>query len=452
MSVALSERLRNTGTRFRIFAQPRFLEAFREPEAIFVSVPPDRIRPGPSDDQLYVVDALGKQPYAKTARPPYAGASNTAVVSGPDGHFDHLDPDSREFSCATMFATVRYNLDIWEDFVGHRLDWHFAADLPRLELIPLIEWSNAQSGYGYLEFGYTKTPNGGLDFGKPHCQNFDVLAHEFGHSLIFSVVGAPKNPSDLAVDYAAMHESSGDLVAMIGSLHFESVVTRLLDSTQGNLFSFNELSRVGELSANRQVRNVFNYLRMSDVNDEPHLRSLPLTGGIFDVLVEVFQAELIARGLIDADLAGRSTHTLAGTQNETAIQAEFARVYAGNAAGFKQALLEARDYLGRLLAKTWSTLSPDFLTFHEVLRTMLRADRELTGGAREQTIRDCFAWREIRAPADSRLFAAHRLDACVPDAPGAPAGAANGPEAELEPAAARKRRAKAPRSPKGRAR
>ena len=39
----------------------------------------------------------------------------------------------------------------------------------------------------------------------------------------------------------------------------------------------------------RHIRVAFNDLRMSDVGTEPHNRSLPLTGGIFDIFVEVFQ-------------------------------------------------------------------------------------------------------------------------------------------------------------------
>jgi hypothetical protein len=244
--------------------------------------------------------------------------------------------------------------------------------------------------------------------------NFDVLAHEFGHSLIFSILGEPVSPSDSAVDYGGMHESSGDLVAILGSLHFESVLTHLLDTTKGNLFSSNELSRVGELSESRQIRIAFNYLRMSDVNDEPHLRSLPLTGGVFDVMVEVFQKELVSQGLISADLATRSTNAPAGQAVDASIQAEFAEAYVGNEKGFKNALIAARDYLGQLLARTWSNLSPNFLTYHDVVRTLLRMDGEITGGRHGQTIRDCFSWREIQPPAGSRLYSIYRADDCLP--------------------------------------
>jgi hypothetical protein len=50
------------------------------------------------------------------------------------------------------------------------------------------------------------------------------------------------------------------------------------------------------------------------------------------------------------------------------IQADFEAAYTGHEAAFKEELLLARDYLGRLLAVTWSNLSPNFLTYHDVLR------------------------------------------------------------------------------------
>ena len=209
-------------------------------------------------------------------------------------------------------ATVRRVLDIWQDYFGHVLEWHFESDFARLEMIPLIEWDNAQSGYGFLEFGFGRTPSGTIDHTRPYCENFDVLAHELGHSIIFSEVGVPASPADEAVDYGGMHESSGDLVAIIGSLHFHSLVDHLLEMTKGNLLTINGLDRVGELSESREIRVALNAKRMSDVGDEPHERSLPLTGAIFDTMVEVFQQDLVEKGLISEDLRVRSTNLPGG--------------------------------------------------------------------------------------------------------------------------------------------
>jgi hypothetical protein len=95
----------------------------------------------------------------------------------------------------------------------------------------------AQSGYGFLEFGFGRTLSGTIDHSRPYCENFDVLAHELGHSIIFSQVGVPSSPADLGIDYGGMQESSGDLVAIIGALHFDSLVDFLLETTNGNLLT-----------------------------------------------------------------------------------------------------------------------------------------------------------------------------------------------------------------------
>jgi hypothetical protein len=417
MSLRLDAALAETGTRFHIFPQPLYAGTPEKPiklEQVIVSVPPSQIQPGPADDRMYVVDAVNKLPYSQFNRPPYRGRANRPLKPGPDGHFTHVKPGTREFSCATMYATVRRVLDIWEDYFGRRIEWHFESDFAHLELIPLVEWDNAQSGYGFLEFGYGRRSLGGLDHSRPYCQNFDVLAHELGHSIVFTEVGIPTNPADDAIDYGGMHEASGDLTAIVAVLHFHSVVDRLLENTRGNLFTVNELNRVGELDRNRQIRIAFNYMRMSDVGTKPHDRSLPLTGAIFDVLVEVFQKNLVNQNLISDELAAKSTQGPDQSQDPDAIQREFGKAYKGNEEKFKTALLMARDYLGQLLASTWSGLRPpNFLTYHDVFRSMLRADRAVSDGAHQETIRSCFAWREIALLPDSILLRPRSLRECT---------------------------------------
>ncbi|HKO02447.1 MAG TPA: hypothetical protein VJ032_12170 [Thermoanaerobaculia bacterium] len=410
MSLRLDAALANTGTRFRIFPQPRFLPSFRNPEVVTVSIPAGQVAAGPADNRMNVIDAINKLPYDGASQPPFNGTKNPPVPPGPAGHFDYLNPDSRAFACATMYATVRRTLDIWEDYFGHPIPWFFEADFEKLELIPLIEWDNAQSGYGFLEFGFGRTPAGGIDHTRPYCENFDVLAHELGHNILFSQTGLPSNPADPAIDYGGYQESGGDLTAIVASMHFNSVVDHLLAQTRGNLFTVNELDRVGELSSSREIRVAFNSKRLGDVGSEPHERSLPLTGGIFDIMVEVFQKKLVAHGLITQDLATRSTQGPGGSPNTAQIQKEFNAAYRNHEAAFKQLLLESRDYLGHLLARTWKSVDPNFLTYAKVVRQILEADRAL-GNENQETIRGCFAWRGISSPAAIQ-FAARTLDSC----------------------------------------
>ena len=411
MSLKLVHAVEQTGTRFRIFPQPRHLASFGEPETIVVSVRPDDIQAGPADDRMYVLDAVNKEPYTPFSGRPYQGPSSPPVEPRNDGHFDHLEVNSREFSSATMYATVRRVLDIWEDYFDRRIEWHFRLDFERLELIPLINWDNAHSGYGFLEFGFGRTPMGAIDKTKPYCQNFDVLAHELGHSFIFAEVGIPL-VSTVTDEYGGHHEAAGDLVAIISTLHSHKVVDHLLEKSSGNLFTINELNRVGELSDSRQIRNAFNYERMSTVTTEAHDLSKPLTGAVFDIFVEVFQDNLVAQGAISQELADRSYHAPDEDEDDDAIQQEFDTAYSGNEDKFKRALLEARDYLGELLARTWDALSPHHLTYAEVGLRLLAADTQITNGRHHNKIRENFAWREITFPTDSIALRPHSLTEC----------------------------------------
>lgn len=402
MSMQLDAALVSTGTRFRLFAQSRFLQSFSVPETVIVSPPPRSIKVGPEDERMFVVDALNKIPYGErhALSPQHTGPRLPAVSPGPDGHFDHIDPDSREFMSTSMYATVRRTLDIWQDYHGGKIEWYFGDTFPKLLLIPAVEWDNAQSGFGFLEFGFGRKLGAGgtevIDHDNPHCENFDVLAHELGHNILFALIGFPDDETKKTAEFGGFHESGGDLTAIVAVLHFNSVVDHVLINSKGNLFTVNQLSRLGELPDGREIRRAFNDYKMSDVNKEPHNLSQPLTGAIFDIFVDAFQMELVRRGLITQQLADRSEFGKAPESELPAINASFAAAYAGHEKEFKTALLTARDYLGRLLARTWASLSRNSLTYVKVLSGLLDADQELTGGAHARSIRECFAWREIQ--------------------------------------------------------
>jgi hypothetical protein len=394
--------LNDQGTRFRLFPQPPMLEGFAEPETVQVSLAPGEIGPGPADDRMYVVDAIGKREYYESPYlPPYRGPAHAPVRPGPDGHFDHLPVASREFRAAHMYGTLRFVLDIWEDYFGRRIDWHFQGQLSRMELIPWLDWNNAQSGWGFIETGYRRTERG---VRVPLSLNFDVLAHEMGHAILYSVLGWPEEGNTTA-EYQGFHESASDVVAIVSALHFDHFVDLLLERTRGNLYVRNVLNRVGEISPNEQLRLASNRLRMSDVPDvdtpidlltqpQRHRIGEPLTGTVFDILVEVFQQNLVDAGLISDELDMRSERGGPEALDDAGVQAGFDEAYAANREGFKIALLEARDYLGFLLARAWGEMRAD-IRFVDVGRAMLRADLALSEGHFQPEILNSLVWREI---------------------------------------------------------
>jgi hypothetical protein len=135
-----------------------------------------------------------------------------------------------------------------------------------------------------------------------------------------------------------------------------------------------------------------------------HWLGLPLTGAIFDILVDVFQTLLTERQLIGDELAARSAQVPDPALDYPAIQAQYAAAYQNHHEPFKQALLEARDYLGSCLAVTWNWLSPHYLTFTDVGDLLLASDRALSGGKYHDAILENFLWREIgRVAAGPRL-------------------------------------------------
>jgi hypothetical protein len=395
--------LKATGTRFRLYPQPPVLEAIRGPETVWVSPAAGSIGPGPADDRMYVVDAIGKErPYDYPYMPPYRGPRHPPVQPGPGGHFDHLEPGSREFIAAHMYGTLRFVLDVWEKYFGGQISWHFADDYPRLELVPRVEWNNAQCGYGFIEAGDARP---GAPDPLPFCLNFDVLAHEIGHAFLYSLLGTPPSRQTSA-EFLAFHESAADCIAMVAVLHFDSVVDRLLRSTRGNIYLPNELNRIGELSETRQIRLASQSLTLDDVPDlrtpvaalsypQIHTMGLPLTGAVFDTLVEVFQEILVQEGLISRELDEISRQVDAAPLDE--VQAGFDRAYAGRHDDFKAALLDARDYMGRCLSLAWSRLSWD-LTIGKVAAALVSADGELTGGMGRRILLDSLLWRGIQPP------------------------------------------------------
>ena len=67
---------------------------------------------------------------------------------------------------------------------------------------------------------------------------------------------------------------------MISSLHFDTVVKRLLENTKGNLFTPNVLSRIGELSEVCESCGIKKPLLVTDRG----MRDLPITVSALDQL------------------------------------------------------------------------------------------------------------------------------------------------------------------------
>jgi hypothetical protein len=396
------------GTRFRIFSQPWFAGSKRQPEIVWIASPPGSIGPGPSDARMYVVEPLGlKLPYGFNVGPlgrpyvylpPWNGPVAAPALPDRDGHFDHLKPGMPGFEAAHAFGCAHFVLDAWDLYLARPTLWHFTPHYDRLEISLIPHLDNATAGYGFVELGALGPADGGPVL---FSLSLDVIAHELGHLFMYREIGLPEL-AGVNDEFFGFHEAAADLVALIAALHLDSVVERLLATTRGNLYALNELNRFGELSDDDQIRLAGNGLKLSAFaagwSDE-HDLSLPFTGAMFDILVDVFQRGLLERGLIGRDVAELADVVEHRPEHEGLIQLLFDQIYDREQDGFRDALLEARDYLGHLLAQTWPRLSPAQLTYASAAATLLDVDLDLTGGRYQDAIQDCVRWREIGAVA-----------------------------------------------------
>ncbi|MBY3168800.1 MULTISPECIES: gluzincin family metallopeptidase [Rhizobium] len=374
------------GTRFWIFPQPPFIFGYEQPDRVLLSILPDEIGDGPSDMSMYVADPLfDKEPYRFGGLPPYRGPQRRPVRSGPDRHFDSLDPRSRDYLGAHAFACIHFVLDVWRNYLARPMHWFFSDFYPRLEIVPLVRWKNAQAGFGFIELGYSEVG----DEQSPYALNFDTIAHEIGHLITLSQTGLPDTLSREA-DFFPFSEAMSDSISLISFLHFDSAIDRLLRRTKGNLLLYNELNRFAETSPETQIRLATNFRRMSEVTSEVHDRSLPFLGAIFDAIVELYHRELVASGCADHRLLSVDLRDL--TQNEfERFRQSTATAFRDRPLFFKLALTKARDSVGRAIGGALHSLDPDTMRLRDAARAIISAADVSTAAQLEEN----FAWREI---------------------------------------------------------
>ena len=383
------------GTRFLVFPQPPFVPGYERPEVVWLRPSPGELMPGPADRRMYVANPVEpKAPYHFPVLPPYPGRVRPPAEPGPDGHFDNLAPGSEGFLDAHAYACVRRVLDICEGYVGREIPWYFAPSVERLEIVPRIpEWDNAQSGPGYLELGESDDADSRYCYGL----NFDAIAHEVGHLVLLGEIGLPDG--EPGPDFFPYHEAAADFVSLLGLLHFDTALDRILRRTRGNLLIHNELDRFAETSGERQVRSFSNSLRLSDVSFEVHDRSRPFGAALFDCLIEVHQALLYDRGL-----SGLDPRAFSDLRRQI-DPAEIVRELDGDPADYeyrhfavKAALADARDIVGEALVRSWRRLDPGSLDFEAAAEAFLLAMDRGRGQPFAAQVEDCFGWREILQP------------------------------------------------------
>jgi hypothetical protein len=372
-------------TKFRIFLQPPYVPGFEQPVTVEIETD-DKIEAGPADAFLYVLDAENKPSYRAGAPheyQPYRGrpwkGDMNRFVARPNyaGDFDHLAPDDPAFPAAAVYATARLVLNFWNRiFRETGLDevkaWHHRPEdlekerekfADRLQLVPRCMSAGSRSGYGYVEVGRDNPGHRYREGGTEHLtyqkgnmwQNFDVIAHEMGHAILFKYIGFPQAADGVREwfdinerEFLAFHESMADLCAILSLLDIKEARDFFLTRKSGVdvVAGIGELQRLDDSGflPIRSARNNAVYQGLDQFkNNQAHQHSMSLTGAIFDSLLVVYE-----------QLRDRPKNRMSA----------------------ESALAQARDIVAKSLAKLWArrsyrTDSPVGISFPEVSKVLV---------------------------------------------------------------------------------
>jgi hypothetical protein len=208
-------------------------------------------------------------------------------------------PGTPEFDCAHTFSIVRETLTMYQRIRGGAaLPWAWNVGgntdpisvLPRAGVTANAFYSRSAKSLNFFFF----TPAGAI---QPvfTCRSLDIVSHETGHGVLDGLKPgwlAGGNPPQTG----GLHESFGDLSALFLACSQLDQVEAAIAQTKANLHNKNFLSALAEqfgaaLGFPQGLRNADNDLKLSQVGNEVHAISQVFTGGIYDVMADIYAFE-----------------------------------------------------------------------------------------------------------------------------------------------------------------
>jgi hypothetical protein len=211
-------------------------------------------------------------------------------------------PGTDAFDAVHTFAVVRETLTMYQRALGSPLPWQWnsGGNTDPLQVFPHAGVTmNAfySRQLRALKFFFFNKP--GDPPGPPWniftCRSLDIVAHETGHAILDGLqpgwLGGSGNPQT-----GGLHESFGDLTAIFLALSQLDQVEGVIAQTKANLHDKTFLSDLAEqfglaLGRPNGLRNADNDFKLSEVGTEVHSISQVFTGGIYDVLADIFAFE-----------------------------------------------------------------------------------------------------------------------------------------------------------------
>lgn len=210
-------------------------------------------------------------------------------------------PGTEAFDAVHTFAVVHQTLAMCQRTLGATIRWQWNGTSntdpitvsPRAGVTMNAFYSRTQKA---LKFFFFNKPGAPAPAPVVYtCRSLDIVSHETGHAVLNSLkpgwLASSANPQT-----GALHEAFGDIVAIFLALAQLDQVEALIVQTKGNLHDKSFLSDMAEefglaLGRDNGLRNADNDKKLSEVSSEVHDLSQVFTGGIYDVLADIFAFE-----------------------------------------------------------------------------------------------------------------------------------------------------------------
>ncbi len=204
-----------------------------------------------------------------------------------------------EFDCTHAFAVVRETLTMYQRIRGGAaLPWVWNTGgnsdpitvFPRAGVTANAFYSRSEKALKFFYFTPAQATTPIFT-----CRSLDIVAHECGHAVLDALKPgwlAGGNPPQTG----GLHESFGDITALFLACSQLDQVEAAIALTKANLHNRNFLAAMAEqfgsaLGFPQGLRNADNDLKLSQVSNEVHAISQVFTGGIYDVMADIFTFE-----------------------------------------------------------------------------------------------------------------------------------------------------------------
>jgi hypothetical protein len=309
-----------------------------------------------------------------------------------EGELDAFKPGSVEFEASHLLVILSYAYDVWVGYFGKDFEWELGPVLP---VVPRAGRDlNAYYDRRALKFFYSTDPDSKRTLYT--AESCDVAAHECGHAILDA--HHPDYWSSLHPETGAFHEAFGDICALLTTLQFPSVRERLLKETGGDLRKSSNVTRLAEqlgralydlygkdASSAAFLRDLVNTFRYKEswllpgsapsnrLSSESHSFSRVFSGAFYQVLVGIYEARRKADAQLSAD----------------------------------DALQQARDESGKLMATALVLAPPGDAVYRVLATSMFKADQQMFKGKNFDILRKVFSNRRILNVKDASVFKPH---------------------------------------------